>query len=365
MKIKDITNCLESIAPLSLQESYDNAGLIVGDPQQEVTGVVVCLDSIEAVIDEAIAKKCNLVVAHHPIVFNGLKQLNGKNYVERVVLKAIKNDIAIYAIHTNLDNVFWQGVNSKIAEKLQLHTTKILAPKKGLLNKLVVFCPFKKVEAVKKALFAAGAGNIGDYDECSFSTPGKGTFRGDESTNPYVGEKGQQHSEEEERIEVIYPSYKEKGILRAMVEAHPYEEVAYDCYQLKNSWQDVGSGLVGELVKPMDEKEFLSFLKTQMKTDCIRYTALRDKPIQKVALCGGAGSFLLQAAKGAGADVFITGDFKYHEFFDADGQLIVADIGHYESEQYTIELIAGLIKDKFANFAVHLTGIYTNPIKYL
>lgn len=365
MKIKDVVNYLESIAPRSLQESYDNAGLIVGDKNVPVKGILIALDTIESVIDEAIERECNMVVAHHPIVFGGLKSFTGKNYVERVIIKAIKNDIAIYAAHTNLDNVYRNGVNGKIAEKLGLVKTKILSPKRGLLKKLSVFVPTEATEKVKTALFDAGAGSIGNYSECSFKTEGIGSFKASTSSNPSVGEVGKQHEEKENRLEVIFPAYLQGVILRNLLKTHPYEEVAYDIYALDNVHQEVGAGLIGELEKPMETEAFLKMLKQTMRADGIRYTALCKKEIKRVALCGGAGSFLLKNAMGAQADIFITGDYKYHQFFDAENRIIIADIGHYESEQFTIELFYELLTQKFRNFAIYCTEINTNPINYL
>lgn len=364
MKLSEITSYIDSIAPPAYQESYDNAGLIVGDPSMEITSALICLDSTEEVIDEAIANGCNLVIAHHPIVFGGLKKFNGKNYVERVVMKAIKNDIAIYAAHTNLDNVTG-GVNSKIAEKLGLINTRILAPKKGLLRKLVTFCPIDQADKVRQAIFNAGAGNIGNYDECSFNTEGTGTFRGGDDTTPYVGNKGEQHHEKEVKIETIYPAVNERAILKALFATHPYEEVAYDIYPLENELQQVGSGMIGELENPMDEMEFLAMVKANFKAECIRYTQLMEKPVKTVAFCGGAGSFLLRDAMSQKADVFITGDYKYHQFFDAENRIVIADIGHYESEQYTSELFRDILNKKFPNFATRLSDVNTNPIYYL
>jgi len=361
--IKEVTTYLEAIAPLSLQEGYDNAGLIVGNENEEVTGVLVSLDCTEAVVEEAIRSKCNLVVSHHPIVFSGIKKLNGKNYVERTVIKAIKNNIAIYAIHTNLDNVH-EGVNKRICETLGIKNTKILSSKKGILRKLVTFCPKDKAGQIRAALFEAGAGKIGNYDECSFNAEGTGTFRGSEETNPYVGEKGKQHHESEVRVETIFPAYLEKVIISKLLEAHPYEEVAYDIYPLENSHQQIGSGMIGELEKELDEKEFLNYLKVSMKTGCVRHTALAGKKVKRVAVCGGSGSFLLNDAIRAGAQFFVTADFKYHQFFDADGKIVIADIGHYESEQFTTELIKGLLLKYFSTFATRLSEVVTNPVHY-
>lgn len=364
MKIKEVTNFLESYAPLAYQESYDNCGLIVGDANTEVSGALITLDCTEEVIDEAIASGCNLVIAHHPIVFSGLKKLNGNNYIERTVIKAIKNDIAIYAIHTNLDNVH-NGVSAKIAEKIGLENCKILSPKKDLLRQLVVYCPVSESEQLRKALFEAGAGSLGDYDNCSFSSIGKGTFRANENCNPFAGEIGENHVENEERIEVVYPKYKERSILNAILSAHPYEEVAHQIYVIENKHQLVGSGVLGTLKTPVKSVDFLNKLKTTMQTGCVRHTSLVKDKISTVAVCGGSGSFLLKDAIASNADIFITADFKYHEFFDAENHIIIADIGHYESEQFTKDLIYDLLTENFTKFAVQLSKVNTNPIKYL
>lgn len=365
MTIKEVTNYLEDIAPLAHQESYDNSGLIVGNQNNKVSGVLICLDSIEDVVDEAISKECNLIIAHHPIVFSGLKKITGKNYIERVIIKAIKNDIAIYAIHTNLDNVI-NGVNSMFADKLELTNRKILRPAKNKLKKLVTFVPYVAVEKVTDGLFHAGAGHIGSYSECSFSSKGEGSFKPQEGTNPFVGEINSRHIEPEHRLEVIFPSSIEKKLIDNLNKFHPYEEVAFDIYDVTNEHPNIGAGIIGDLEKEIDPMSFLLDVKEKMKTDCIRYTSIgAKKQIKKVAICGGSGSFLLPDALREKADIFITGDFKYHQFFDADNQIIIADIGHYESEQFTIELLATQLKEKFTNFAIHLTEVNTNPINYL
>ncbi len=363
MKINEIISYLETIADTSLQEQYDNAGLITGDAGWECNGIICTLDATEDVVNEAIEKKCNLIVAHHPIVFKGLKKINGKNYVEKTIIRAIKNDIAIYAIHTNLDNVK-QGVNGRIAAMLGLENCKILAEKDNTLKKLFTFAPLDKADDVRNAIFAAGGGHISNYSECSFNAEGTGTFKGGEGTNPYVGQPGKQHQEKELKIEVIFPAYLERKIITAMIEAHPYEEVAYDIIQLANFNQSVGAGMVGELAQPIDEKQFLNNLKTIFKTPVVRHTRLSGKQIKRVAVCGGAGSFLISKALAASVDAYITADIKYHEFFDANDQLLLADIGHYESEQFTINLLQEVLEQKFPTFAVLKTEVKTNPVFY-
>ncbi|MFZ1305661.1 MAG: Nif3-like dinuclear metal center hexameric protein, partial [Ferruginibacter sp.] len=336
MKIQEIISFLESVAPPSLQESYDNAGLITGNNSWDCTGIITTLDATEAVVLEAIEKKCNLIVAHHPIIFGGLRKITSKNYVEQTIITAIKNDIAIYAIHTNLDNVL-QGVNAAMAVKLGLINRKVLQPKNDTLKKLYTFVPVEFAENVRSAIFNAGGGHISNYSECSFNTAGQGTFKPGEGTNPFSGKRGIRHTEDEIKMEMIFPAWQEQAIVKALIAAHPYEEVAYDMVALDNQNQQVGSGLVGELPQPLSETALLGLLKEKFNLSVIRHTPLLDRPVTKIALCGGAGSFLIGAAAASGAGFYITGDIKYHEFFDANNRLVVADIGHFESEQYTID----------------------------
>ncbi|MEP7229377.1 MAG: Nif3-like dinuclear metal center hexameric protein [Ginsengibacter sp.] len=362
MKISVVIECLENFAPLSLQEDYDNAGLIVGNKQDECTGIITALDVTEKVVQEAVSKKCNLIVAHHPIIFKGLKRLNGANYVERTVISAIKNNIAVYAIHTNLDNVI-AGVNKQIAEKLGLQNLQVLEPKEKILKKMVTFSPKGNADAVRNALFKSG-GKLGNYSECSFNTEGVGTFKAEPGAHPYIGDIRKRHEENETRIEVIFPAHLQKQIVASLKAAHPYEEVAYDIYPLDTNLTDFGSGLFGDLPKPLSEKKLLLVLKTAFKLQTIRHSPFLKNKISRIAVCGGAGSFLISQAKASGAQAFITSDIKYHEFFDADSEILMADIGHFESEQYTIALLADILTEKFPNFAVLKTKINTNPVNY-
>lgn len=363
MKVKDITEYLETIAPRAYQESYDNSGLLTGEPSQEVTGALITLDCIEEVVEEAIAKKCNLIIAHHPIIFKGLKKITGSNYVERTILKAIRNNIAIYAIHTNLDNVH-TGVNRKIAEKLGLKNVKILAPKQDTLTKLATFIPKAHTDNVLQALYQAGAGQIGDYKNCSFQTEGTGTFMPVGEANPHTGKLNKQESVREDRVEVIFATHLESRVIGALKTVHPYEEVAYYLTRLANANQEVGSGMVGELEQPQEPIEFLKRLKSSMNLTAIRHTRLLDQKVKKVAVCGGSGSFLLPHAIRSGADFFVTADFKYHEFFDAEGKITICDIGHYESEIFTKELLGEILNEKFPTFAVNFSTTDTNPVRY-
>jgi len=363
MKLSELIKVFEQHANPSLQEDYDNSGLQTGDPTMEVKGALITLDVTEAVIDEALESGLNLVISHHPVIFGGLKSLTGRSSTERIIIKAIRNGIAIYSGHTNFDSVY-DGVSKRICDKLGLMNTSILEPLKGRLKKLVVFVPLSYADVVRDALFASGAGVIGAYDSCSFNSEGTGTFRGDESTNPWAGEKGKFHRESEVRIETIVPDFLVKGTIDAVKKVHPYEEVAWDEYPLDNEFPLTGMGMVGELQEEMDETDFLELLKERFNAGCVRHTAFTGKKIRRVAVCGGAGSFLIKKAIRQNADVFITGDVKYHQFFDAEGKILLADIGHYESEQFTRELFYDLIIKKFPKFAVRLSDINTNPIKY-
>jgi dinuclear metal center YbgI/SA1388 family protein len=363
MYIKDVISEIEKFAPPAYQETYDNSGLLVGNKDEKITGVLLSLDCVEEVIDEAIKLKCNLIIAHHPIIFGGLKRLTGANYVERTVIKAIQNNIAIYAAHTNLDNVK-HGVNAKIAEKLGLTNLKILSPKKQLLKKLVTYVPATHLEKVRESLFEAGAGNIGNYDNCSFNISGTGTFRGNENSNPFIGEKGKISNETETRIEVVFEAVNESRILKNLLTNHPYEEVAFDIYPLENAYQNIGSGMTGEFEKALSETEFLNLVKKAFHLKVLKHTPLLNKSIKKVAFCGGSGSFLIKNAINSGSDAYISADIKYHEFFDAEAKILIADTGHFENEQFTPEIFYELIQKKFTTFAPYLSKVITNPVNY-
>jgi len=364
MNVKSICELIEEVAPLALQESYDNAGLLVGDPQMAINSVLICIDVTEEVIEEALLKSCNLIVSHHPLIFSGLKRLTGQNEVQRCVAKAIKNDIAIYAAHTNLDNVL-QGVSGKMAEKIGLKNIRILQPKQDGLLKLITYVPQLYSHTIRQELFEAGAGRIGNYDSCSFNGDGTGTFRANENARPFVGTIDELHLEPETRIEVVLPAYLKNQVLEALLKTHPYEEPAYDFIPLKNAWNQVGAGVVGELEEAENELDFLNRIKVLFKNPTIRYTDFLGKKIKRVALCGGSGSSFLQDAITAKADVYISGDFKYHEFFDAQKRILIADIGHFESEQFTKDIFLEIITKKMPTFAVQISDSKTNPINYL
>jgi len=323
MKIVELINIIENYAAPELQEDYDNSGLITGNPSWDCSGVLCTLDVTVQTLKEAKENHCNLVIAHHPIIFRGLKRINGGSYVEQTLIEAIKNDIAIYSAHTNLDNIVL-GVNGMIAKKLGLKNIAILQPKKRMLRRLITFAPIDKAEQVRSSVFGAGAGHIGKYSECSFNSNGTGTFKAREGANPYVGEIGERHHETETKIEIVYPFYLENQVVNALKENHPYEEVAYDIFTMDNVHFGIGAGIIGELADPIEEKNLLKFLK----------------------------------------ETFDAADVKYHEFFDAEGKLVIADIGHYESEQFTVDLIHDLLAEKFPTFAVLKTRVNTNPVRY-
>lgn len=363
MQIKEITGYLDSLASPVLQESYDNAGLLTGSPDWNCTGIICALDAIEEVVKEAIQKNCNLIVAHHPIIFRGLKNITGKTYIEKTIITAIKNDIAIFAIHTNLDNVL-NGVNGKIASMLGLQNLSILLPKENTLKKIYTYVPAAHAEKVRNAIFSAGGGYISQYSECSFNTPGIGTFKAGEGAQPFIGEIGKRHEENEIKIEIILPSYLENKIVAALKAAHPYEEVAYEVINLSNMHPETGSGITGFLPQEMEESDFLNLIKTVFKIPAIRHSKRLGKKISKIALCGGAGSFLIKNVLYSDYQAFITSDLKYHEFFDANDRFLLVDVGHFESEQFTIELLSNELAQKFPNFAVLKTEVNTNPVQY-
>jgi len=364
MKIKEIISFLEEMAPLAYAENFDNVGLLVGNQNDGCTGVLVCHDALENVIDEAISKNCNFIVCFHPILFSGLKKITGKNYVERSVLKAIKNDIAIYAVHTALDN-HQNGVNKIFCDALGLKNTKVLIPKESFIQKLVTYTVPENHIKLRNSLFDAGAGNIGNYEKCSFNSQGIGTYQGNENSNPEIGEIGEFVENTEIKIEVTFEKHLQGKILKALFSNHIYEEVAYEIYNLENLHQNIGLGMIGELETEMQEKEFLLFVKDKMKADGIRHSEYLGRPIKKVAVLGGSGSFSIKKAIEAGADAFLTADLKYHQFYEAENQLVLADIGHFESERYTKNYIVDYLTKKIPNFAIILSEENTNPVKYL
>lgn len=362
--IKQLISFIEHNFPPQVQESYDNSGIITGNLSDELTGVLLTIDIDEQVVQEAIDKKCNLIISHHPIIFRPLKSLTGRNYIERTVIKAIKNDIAIYAAHTSVDNSF-NGLNKIICDKLNVKDIQIIDKKTELLNKLITFVPTEHLEKVQKALFSAGAGNIGNYDSCSYTSEGTGTFKAGENTNPYVGEKGKLHYEKETKLETIFPTFLTGKIISALINSHPYEEPAYDIYPLNNKHDKFGSGLIGNLNTEVDELDFLKTLKKELNIDCLKHSELLNKKIKKVAVCTGAGSFLMYNAMAQGADIFISGEFKYNQFLDARNEILIVDAGHYETEVFIKNIFYELITKKFTNFAVEFSQKFTNPVKSL
>jgi dinuclear metal center YbgI/SA1388 family protein len=363
MKLKDICSYLDSEVPLSFQESYDNSGLQIGLPDKEITCAMITLDITEEVIDEAIREKCDLVISHHPLIFGGIKKITDRSATGRVIIKAVKNDLAIYSSHTNLDT-FSSGVSRKMAEKLHLKMIKVLSPLERRLLKLVTYIPESYLDKVKNALFEAGAGVIGNYDNCGFSSAGEGSFRGNEVTKPFVGEKGKIHIENEIRFETVLYSHLKDTVIKALITSHPYEEVAYDLYILENKNIDAGLGCTGEFDSPVSEEDFLRLVSSVFGARGLRYSRLTGKTVKKVALCGGSGASLLNDAMASGADAFLTADIKYHNFFDAESKILLVDAGHFESEKFSTEILKDLIIKKFPKFAVRFSETNTNPINY-
>ena len=363
MTVNDILNCITEVAPLQWQESYDNAGLQVGDLNAEVHKALICLDITEEIVDEAIAKSCDLIVSHHPLIFKGLKHLTPQSYIERAVMKAIKHDIAMISMHTNLDNSFL-GVSRVLAERLGLKNLHILQPLEGQLRKVVVYVPLSAAQEVRNAMFEAGAGCIGNYDSCSFNAKGQGTFRANDEAHPYVGEIGKVHFEDEVRIETVVPKHLLNRVISAMLKVHPYEEVAYDVYAMENEFTQAGAGMVGEFGTGMDELDFLALVADVIGSPSLRHSALTGRKIQKVALCGGSGGPFMGDALRQKADAYLTADIKYHDFFIPEGRMLMVDGGHFETEQFTKELICELITKKFPTFAAVIAETNTNAVHY-
>lgn len=364
MKLIDLCSYLDSVVPLSLQESYDNSGLQIGTPERDISSALISLDITPEVLDEAISSKCDIVITHHPLIFSGIKKISGGSLLDRIMMRAIKNDIAVYSSHTNLD-VISNGVSRKMAEKLALSNVEVLSPLRNRLLKLVTFIPHSHLDKVREAVFNAGAGVVGNYDCCGFSIHGTGSFRGSENTNPFVGEKGKIHHEEEIRFETVLYSHLKEKVIRALLEAHPYEEVAYDIYTIENDNIEIGLGCKGNFEEAMEEDLFLKLVSDVFEAKGVRYSKPTGKKITKVALCGGAGSSLISEAIISGADAFVTGDIKYHSFFEIDDRILLVDIGHFESEKFSSEILLNLIIKKFPTFAVRISKTNTNPINYL
>ncbi len=364
MKVSQIISYLESIAPLSLQESYDNSGLLIGSSEKEITKALITLDITPEVMEEALKEDCNLIIAHHPLIFKGIKKLNGGNMVEDLVIKAIKNDIAVYAIHTNLDNVN-NGVNSKLADRLGLTNRRILLPLPGKLKKLIVFCPNSHADAVREAMLASGAGYIGNYSHTSFNIQGTGSYKPLPGSNPFLGEVNKIHYEKETKIETIVPDFLLNYVISEMIKVHPYEEVAYDIIPLQNKDMKLGAGMFGELKVPELPETFLKKIKKSLNAKVIKHSPLLKKKISKIAICGGSGSFLINEAAKHKADIFVTADLKYHDYFLYNNQMILVDAGHYETEQFTKELLFEILTKKFPTFALQISRINTNPVSVL
>lgn len=365
MTIQNIASHLNSWAPASTAEDYDNTGLLYGNPEAALSRILVSLDATEEVVEEAISKNCQLIISHHPILFKGLKKFNRRSYVSRALEKAIKNDVALFALHTNLDNDA-AGVNLFLAEKLGLlpESLRILRPFHEKLIKLSYFVPVENHEEVLKAAHEAGAGRIGKYYDCSFSVQGRGRFTPGEGCDPSIGEIGKPEEVLEYKVDLIVPDFIFSTVLKSLREAHPYEELAYFASPVLNEWTDKGAGMIGRLPAATELHEFISLVKKSLGLKVLKYTQPVKEKVQSIAVCGGAGIFLLPDALSAGADVFLTSDVKYHEFFDAEGRIVLMDAGHFETEQFTSEGIVKNLSAQFPNIAVLLSETRTNPVNY-
>lgn len=363
MKLTEIIQIIEKEIPVQLQESYDNNGLQLGDANSEILKALISLDLTMDVLIEAKSENCNLIITHHPPIFSAVKTIESNDVLGAMIYFAIKNDIAIYSMHTSFDK-YKYGVSYALAEKLLIKNIKVLSPEKNVLRKLITFCPKIQSEALRKALFSAGAGHIGEYDSCSFNTIGEGTFRALEKANPFVGAKGDLHIEQEVKIETIFPFWKQNAVIKALLAHHPYEEVAYDIYLLENRLENSGLGMLGNLEKELEKEDFLSFVKGKLKIESLRFNNSFKGKIKKLALCGGAGSSLIREAISSGADAYITADLKYHEFQAASSDILLIDAGHYETEIFALNAIKSLLSEKLPKFATRISETKTNFVSY-
>ena len=359
-KISEVIACIEQMAPLAYQESWDNSGVQVGDVSQGVKAVLLCVDITEATLDEAIEKGANLIISHHPLIFKGIKKLTGRNYIERVIIKAIQHNIVLYSAHTNMDKCMG-GVNFRIAQKLGLKNMRVLAPEGNYLYKIVTYVPQSHIEQVRQAMWSAGAGTIGNYDCCSYSSEGNGTFRAQVGCNPFVGEIDKLHTEPELRLEMVVPKDKSGRVVAAIHTAHPYEEPVIDILPLANDYEQLGLGCIGELERPITETAMLNYIKDKLNVQYIRHTQTSDRLVERVALCGGSGAEFISQAIREKAGIYITADVKYHDFFNTENQIVIADIGHFESEQCIKEIFYEQLSKNFINFAILMADSDKSP----
>lgn len=364
MKILDVIKYLDQLIPAGYQESYDNCGLQVGDTSAEITGALISLDLTEAVVDEAVETRSNLIVTHHPFIFGGLKHIDADSPAGRIIYKLIRNGIAVYSAHTSLDKLS-NGVSAQLAKRLGLCNLRILAPDSDSLKQLVVYCPKEQSQQLKDALYAAGAGNIGNYRHCSYSVNGTGTFEPLQGANPFVGTVGSETYTSEERIEMVYPKAFENKIVSALKANHPYETPAYSLIPLSNANPDVGLGIVGELPEDVEIETFIETVKQTVGIPVVRHSELCRKKVRTVALCGGAGAEFIGTAVAQNADIYLTSDIKYHDFQKATGHIVLADIGHYESEQFAKEFFYDKLSEKFRIFAIRIAKTETNFVGYM
>lgn len=361
--LRTLLACIEQWAPFSWQESYDNAGLILGDPDRNVTEALVCFDVTPEVVDEAVRIGAGLIVSHHPAIFKGIKRINPASRLGYMIKQSLCHDIAWCALHTNLDNTL-NGVNSYLCEQLGLKDVQPLAPLQDIYGKLQVYVPEAYAEKLRQALAEAGCGAGARYDACSYSSRGEGRFRAGSQAHPFSGQIGELHCEAECKIECLYPLHKTRQVLDVLRTNHPYEEPAFDLLPLRNEATGQGAGAIGNLQESMQETELLDKLKELTGTHCIRHSGFRGRKIRRIALCGGSGGSFIGNACARQADAYITGDLKYHDFADAGSGTWLVDIGHFESEKFAMELIFRFIRKNFPNFAVSISEQARNPVSF-
>ncbi|WP_353892287.1 Nif3-like dinuclear metal center hexameric protein [Proteinivorax hydrogeniformans] len=367
LAIAEITKELESIAPKSLAYfSKDNNGLLVGDSSQKVNKVMVTLDITEDIMEYAIKSKCDLIISHHPIIFGGIDKIDTKSKTGRIIIKAIQNNISIYAAHTNLD-VAWGGVNDSLAKKLGLKVTGVLDKiEASKYYKVVVFVPLDYKEKVLDAMAQQGAGNIGDYSHCTFTTLGEGTFKPLEGSNPFLGETGNLETVKEVKIESIVSSDRLGGVLSGMKNAHPYEEVAYDVLPLQNNPDVYGLGRTTVLEAPITSIELANHVKKELNCTAVKFFGDKGKKVSKVAVLGGSGGSLIKKAKKLNCHAIITSDVDYHQGQLADElDICIIDPGHYHTEVVIVEDIAQKLNKVFSGKVDFQTALNNCPYSYI
>ncbi|MBI4536287.1 MAG: Nif3-like dinuclear metal center hexameric protein [Ignavibacteriae bacterium] len=368
MTVREIQDVIEHWAPREIAWGQDNVGLQIGNPASRLLGILIALDVTEKIITEARRHRANLIISHHPLLFKAPRSITPRNQVGRCIDALVKSGIALYSAHTNLDFAHG-GTSWAIAEALGLTAVDFLYKPYKVQRKIVTFVPTDHVDRVAVAMAEAGAGRIGNYDNCSFRMLGTGTFKANERANPVVGSKNVLEKVAETRLEMVVDQWLVPGVLKALKQAHPYEEVAHDVYPTENESDAFGMGIIGMLVRPMTLKSLLALIKKKLGARALRCTGSLNHKVSRIAACGGSGSELLDEAVRARADAFITADVKYHTFHDANGRIALIDAGHYETEHLVVQTMAKKLAQEMRRMRIHVpvfaSRTSTNPIVYV